>query len=173
MLITRAATFDEIHRAFRCNLPERYNIARDVCDRHAAGPERTALIHERADGGVARYSFQQIQRLANQCANTLRHLGLVQGDRVLIYLGQDPATAVAHVACWKAGLISVPTSLLFGTDALAYRLRDSGAKVLITDGAHLATVVAVREQAPRLANVLLVDGAGDGALGGRGHGLLR
>ena len=109
-------------------------------------------------------SFQQIRGLANQCANTLRHLGPVQGDRVLIYLGQDPATAVAHVACWKAGLISVPTSLLFGTDALAYRLRDSGAKVLITDGAHLATVVAIREQAPGLANVLLVDGAGDRAL---------
>ena len=79
---------------------------------------------------------------------------------MLIYLGQDPATAVAHVACWKAGLISVPTSLLFGTDALAYRLRDSGAKLLITDAAHFATVVAVREQAPELAHVMLVDGRG-------------
>jgi acetyl-CoA synthetase len=164
MLITRAATFDEIHRAFRWKLPERYNIARDVCDRHAAGPERTALIHERADGSVARYSFQQVQRLANQCANTLRHLGLVPGDRVLIYLGQDPATAIAHVACWKAGLISVPTSLLFGTDALAYRLRDSGAKLLITDAAHWPTVAAVREQAPELAHAMLVDGRADGAL---------
>ena len=57
MLITRAGTFDEIHRAFRWRLPERYNIASDVCDRHAAGPERTALIHEQADVGVARYSF--------------------------------------------------------------------------------------------------------------------
>ena len=152
MLITRAATFDEIHRSFRWRLPERYNIARDVCDRHAAGPERTALIHERADGSVARYTFLQVQRLANQCANLLRHLGLVQGDRVLIYLGQDPATAVAHVACWKAGLISVPTSLLFGTDALAYRLRDSGARLLITDAAHLPVVAAVREQAPALAH---------------------
>ncbi len=164
MLITRAATFDEIHRSFRWRLPERYNIARDVCDRHAAGLERTALIHERTDGGVSRYTFQQVQRLANQCANLLRHLGLVQGDRVLIYLGQDPATAVAHVACWKSGLISVPTSLLFGTDALAYRLRDSGARLLITDAAHLPVVAAVREQVPALAHVLLVDGRAEGTL---------
>ena len=164
MLITRAATFDEIYRSFRWRLPERYNIARDVCDRHAAGPERTALIHERADGSVSRYTFLQVQRLANQCANLLGHLGLVQGDRVMIYLGQDPATAVAHVACWKAGLISVPTSLLFGTDALAYRLRDSGAKLLITDAAHLPVVAAVREQAPALAHVLLVDGSAEGTL---------
>jgi acetyl-CoA synthetase len=164
VLITRAATFDEIHRSFCWRLPERYNIARDVCDRHAAGPERTALIHERADGSVSHYTFLQVQRLANQCANLLRHLELVQGDRVLIYLGQDPATAVAHVACWKAGLISVPTSLLFGTDALAYRLRDSGAKLLITDAAHLPVVAAVREQAPALAHVLLVDGSAEGTL---------
>lgn len=164
MLITRAATFDAIHRAFRWNLPERYNIARDVCDRHSAGPERTALIHERGDGTVARYTFRQVQRLANRCANTLVHLGLAQGDRVLLYLGQDPATAVAHVGCWKAGLISVPTSLLFGTDALAYRLRDSGARLLITDAAHWPTVAAVREQAPELRHVMLIDGRGDDAL---------
>jgi acetyl-CoA synthetase len=164
MLITRAATFDAIHRAFRWNLPERYNIARDVCDRHAAGPERTALVHERGDGTVARYTFRQVQRLANRCANALRHLGLAQGDRVMIYLGQDPATAIAHVGCWKAGLISVPTSLLFGTDALDYRLRDSGAKVLITDTAHWPTVAAVREHAPELRHVMLIDGRADAAL---------
>ena len=164
MLITRAATFDEIHRSFRWHLPERYNIAYDVCDRHAVGPEQTALIHERADGSVSRYTFLQVQRLANQCANLLRHLGLVQGDRVMLYLGQDPATAVAHVACWKAGLISVPTSVLFGTDALAYRLRDSGARLLITDAEHLPVVAAVREQAPALAHVLLVDGNAEGTL---------
>ena len=159
MLITRADTFDDIHRRFRWRLPERYNIAHDVCDRHAAGVERTALIHERADGSVARYSFLQVQRLANQCANTLRHLGLAAGDRVMIYLGQDPATAVAHVACWKAGLVSVPVSLLFGTDALAYRLRDSGARLLITDALHYPTVEAVRDQAPQLEHVMLIDGA--------------
>ena len=164
MLITRAENFDEIHRTFRWRLPERYNIARDVCDRHAAGPERTALIHEHADGNVERYSFQQVQRLANQCAHTLRHLGLAQGDRVLIYLGQDPATAVAHVACWKAGLVSVPTSLLFGTDALAYRVRDSGARLLITDAAHGPIVAAIREQAPALEHVMLVDGRAEGSL---------
>ena len=164
MLITRAGTFDEIHQAFRWRLPERYNIASDVCDRHAAGPERTALIHEQADGGVTRYSFLQVQRLANQCAHVLRHLGLAQGDRVLIYLGQDPATAVAHVACWKSGLVSVPTSVLFGTDALAYRLRDSGAQVLITDTAHWPIVAAAREQVPALKHVMLVDGRADGSL---------
>ena len=160
MLITRAKTFDEIHRAFRWQLPERMNIATLVCDRHAArSPESGALLHEPGDGKVATFRFRDIQRLANQCAHTFEHqLRLQRGDRVMIYLGQDPATAVAHVGCWKAGLVSVPTSLLFGTDALEYRLRDSGAKALITDAAHLPTVAAVRQRVPELQTVLLTDG---------------
>jgi len=160
MLITRAKTFEEIRRAFRWQLPERMNIATAVCDRHASQrPDSVALLHEHGDGKVATFSFRDVQRLANQCAHMFEQLlHLQRGDRVMIYLGQDPATAVAHVACWKAGLVSVPTSLLFGTDALEYRLRDSGAKALITDAAHLPTVAAVRDRVPDLQTVLLTDG---------------
>jgi acetyl-CoA synthetase len=164
MLIKRAASYDEIYREFKWQLPQSYNIAWDVCDRHAVDPHRIALIHERSDGSVTRFAFRQIQQLANQCANMLRQLGLVQGDRVLIYLGQDPATAIAHVACWKAGLISVPTSVLFGTDALAYRLSHCGARVLITDSAHFAAVAAAREHSSDLVHVLLTDGRADQTL---------
>jgi acetyl-CoA synthetase len=166
MLITRADTFDEICRTFVWRLPERMNIASVVCDRHAArAPDSVALLHEQADGSVATFTFGAVQRLANQCAHTfVQRLGLQRGDRVMIYLGQDPATAVAHVACWKAGLVSVPTSVLFGTDALEYRLRDSGAKALITDAAHFPTVAAVRERVGDLHTVLLSDGAAAGTL---------
>ena len=166
MLITRADTFDEICRTFAWQLPERMNIANLVCDRHAArAPDSVALLHEHADGSVATFSFGTVQRLANQGAHTFeQRLGLQRGDRVMIYLGQDPATAVTHVACWKAGLVSVPTSLLFGTDALEYRLRDSGAKVLITDAAHYPIVAGVRERIDDLQAVLLTDGAAAGTL---------
>jgi len=166
MLITRADTFDEICRTFSWRLPERMNIASLVCDRHAVrAPDRIALLHEQADGGVATFTFGAVQRLANRCAHTFeQHLRLQRGDRVMIYLGQDPATAVAHVACWKAGLVSVPTSVLFGTDALEYRLRDSGAKALITDAAHYPTVAAVRDRVDDLQTVLLTDGAAERTL---------
>jgi acetyl-CoA synthetase len=166
MLITRADTYDEICRTFRWRLPERMNIATQVCDRHAArAPDSTALLHEHGNGSVATFSFGTVQRLANQCAHTFeQRLRLQRGDRVMIYLGQDPATAVAHIGCWKAGLVSVPTSVLFGTDALEYRLRDSGAKALITDAAHYPVVAAVRERVQDLQAVLLTDGTADCAL---------
>jgi acetyl-CoA synthetase len=163
MLINRAETYDEIWRSFRWRLPERYNIAFDVCDRHAARqPERTALLHERSDGHVARFTFRDVQRFANRCAHAFTQaLKLERGDRVMIYLGQDPATAIVHVGCWKAGLVSVPCSILFGTDALEYRLNDSGAKLLITDAANYPKVVAVRDKVEALQTVLLTDGAAD------------
>jgi acetyl-CoA synthetase len=166
MLITRADTFDAMCRAFTWRLPERMNIASLVCDRHAArAPDSIALLHEQADGSAATFSFAAVQRLANRCAHTFeRHLRLQRGDRVMIYLGQDPATAVAHVACWKAGMVSVPTSVLFGTDALEYRLRDSGAKALITDAAHYPAVAAVRDRVGELQTVLLTDGAAERTL---------
>jgi acetyl-CoA synthetase len=164
MLITRGKTYDEIYRAFRWRLPERYNIAHDVCDRHAGGPEKLALIHERPDGGADRYTFRQIQRFANQLANVLLHHGLQRGDRLIIYLGQHPATAITHVACWKAGLVSVPTSTLFGADALEYRLKTCGAKALVTDRANYPTLASVRASAPDLQHVFLIDGAETDAL---------
>ena len=158
MLITRANTYEEIYASFRWQLPERYNIAHDVCDRHAVHPERLALIFERADGGIERYTFRQIQGFANRLANALLHLGLQRGDRVLLYLGQHPVVAIAHVACWKAGIVSVPTSILFGVDALEYRLKISGATLLVTDRTNYPTAAAAGTNAASLKHVLLIDG---------------
>ena len=89
MLITRAATFAEVYDSFQWRLPQRYNIAWDVCDRHAESG-RTAMIHHKADGQVRTYSFGEIQRLANQFANLLTGLGLSPGARVMLFLPQHP-----------------------------------------------------------------------------------
>lgn len=161
MLITRADSYEAVYSSFRWRLPERYNIAWDVCDRHAAG-DGVALIHQQLDGDVRTYTFRAMQAYANQLANLLIALGAFPGDRVMLLLPQHPVTAFAHVACWKAGLISVPTSILFGADALEYRLNDSGAAILITDAANLDKVADAQSRAPELRHVLSIDGAGAG-----------
>jgi acetyl-CoA synthetase len=163
MLITRADTYQQVYSAFRWRLPDRYNIAWDVCDRHA-NTDRIALIHQ-SDDQVRTYSFGEMQTYANRLANVLVGLGLVPGDRVMLLLPQHPVTAFAHVACWKAGLISVPTSILFGVDALQYRLEDSGAKVLITNAANLPNVAEARANVPELRHVLSIDGGEPGVDG--------
>jgi acetyl-CoA synthetase len=78
--------------------------------------------------------------------------------------GRDPAAAgagvlTAHLAAYKLGAIAVPLAALFGVDALAYRLDDAAAKVLITDAAGLAKVGKIDEPLPELGLVISTDGA--------------
>ncbi len=162
-LLQRGSSYEEVWNNFEWRIPEQYNIADDVCDRWADDPQRLALVYEDEAKKVHRYTFADVRRYANQLANTLRGWGLQRGDRVTLLLAQDPECAIAHVACWKAGMVSGPCSVLFGGDAVAYRLNDSGARVLVTDSANYPKVAAIREQCPALERVLVVDGAPQGA----------
>jgi acetyl-CoA synthetase len=155
--------YEQLYASFRWNIPERYNIAADVCDRHAGDPAKVALIGEGSDGQTWKMTFREVQRKANQLANLLVSLGLVKGDRVLLLLGQNAWAAIGHVACWKAGLISVPASTLFAADAVAYRLNAVGVRIAITDLANWPTMETARRQAPATEHVFLVDGAAPGA----------
>lgn len=162
-MLTRGETYDEVYNAFKWNIPERYNIANDVCDQWADDPGRIALIYEDAQKQVHTYTFGDIRRYANQFANTLLAKGLQRGDRVMLLLAQDPECAIGHVACFKSGIVSSPTSVLFGPDAITYRLNDSGAKAVVTDSANYPKVEAVRDACPNLEHVFVVDGEPDGA----------
>lgn len=148
-------SYERLFETFRWQIPERYNIGVDVCDRWAGIPGRIALIHKAADGKVSEFSFSDISRLSNQAANFLTALGLQPRDRVGIMLPQDPQTAVAHVAVYKMAAIAVPLSTLFGVEALQYRLGDSGARVVITDAAGADKLRLLRATLPQLEFVVV------------------
>src|SRR4029077_5302236 len=93
---------------------------------------RLALIHVTSDR-VERFTFGDVAPRSNRMANALHGLGLQRGDRVAVILPQAPETAIAHLGIYKAGMIAVPLSVLFGPDALRFRLSDSGARAAITD----------------------------------------
>src|SRR6202167_2764491 len=152
--------YEQLYASFRWNIPARYNIAADVCDRHASDPGKVALIGEDSDGKTWNMTFREVQRKANKLANLLLSLGLARGDRVMLLLGQNAWTAIGHVACWKAGLVSVPASILFAADAVAYRLNAVGVRVVITDLANLPSVDKAPLVAPAMEHVLLVGCAG-------------
>ena len=159
-------TYEDLRRSFRWGVPERYNIAVDAIDRHAAArPDAPALIAEDETGAVSRWTFEDVRRASNRLANVLAGHGLVPGDRVAILLPQAPETGIAHVAAYRAGLIAVPLFVLFGPEAIEYRLADSGAVALITDVANWPKVAEVRERLPDLRTIVVVDGGGvDGTL---------
>jgi acetyl-CoA synthetase len=158
--------YDELCRAFRWQVPVRYNIGTDVCDRWAAAdPRRLAILHLHADGHADEISFGWLKDTSDRLANVLAAHGIARGDRVAVLLPQMPEVAAAHIAVYKAGAVALPLAVLFGVDALAYRLQNSGAKALVTNAQGAAKVAELRGQLPGLGLVLSVDGAADGALG--------
>lgn len=163
-MLDRHGDYAETARRFAWRVPDRYNIGVDVCDRHAADPGRAALIWEEEDGRVRVFSFDEVRRLSNRLANVLRAHGARRGDRLAVLLPQAPETAVAHVAGFKAGLVTVPLFALFGEEALEYRLADSGARALVTDRAGWEKVRPIRDRLPGLSLVLCVDGGPEGTV---------
>ncbi|TCT04723.1 acyl-CoA synthetase [Aquabacter spiritensis] len=162
---TGSAPYAAAVRAFRWNIPARFNMGVACTDAQADGRNRPALIFVEEDGAIAQISFDALARSTNRFANVLTAAGLVRGDRVAVFLPQAPETAIAHLAAFKAGLISVPLFTLFGDEALEYRLAASGAKVLVTDLAGLAKLERVRDALPDLAHVFVTGPDSGGARG--------
>jgi acetyl-CoA synthetase len=160
-MLPAAASYEALIDRFAWNIPARFNIGVDVCDRHAdATPQAPALIFEDADGRIQTLDFAGLRRASNRFANVLVGLGLQRGERVGILLGQSLETAIAHIACYKAGLIAVPLFALFGAEALAYRLGDCGAACVVSDEAQMEKLVAVRGELSALRMIVSVGGSG-------------
>ena len=163
-MLQRQATYAETWSGFGWELPERFNIARAICDRHV-GVSGEALVSEDAGGGVRRFGFAELKEMSGRLANVLTGLGVVRGDRVAVLLPQCVETVVAHLAGYRMGAVVLPLFTLFGPEAIEYRLRDSGACVLIAGDEGLAKLEGMRERLPGWRVVLGVDGARDGVPG--------
>jgi acetyl-CoA synthetase len=113
-MIREAADYKQLCREFRWPIPEFYNIGVDVCDRHADGAGRLALIFAEESGAIRRCSFDELRRVTNRFANVLAEHGFQRGDRLAVFMPQSLETAIGHIAAFKSGLISVPLFALFG-----------------------------------------------------------
>ena len=161
-MLLREDSYQILIDQFKWHIPQRYNIAWDICDKWIEEVDRTALVYETGDGILKRYTFKDIHRLSNQLANVFTAFGLDRLDRIGVLLPQRPEVAVTHLAAYRSGAIAVPLFTLFGQDALRYRLRDSGAKFVVTDSAGIKSIAAIRDELPDLQVVFNVDGVGDG-----------
>jgi acetyl-CoA synthetase len=113
------------------------NITETCLDRHLTTGARTkaALIWEGEPGETRTLTYFELHREVVRLAAALTDLGVKAGDRVAIYMGMVPETAVAMLACARIG---APHSVVFGgfsADALRDRIKDCGAKVLLTQDA--------------------------------------
>jgi len=150
------STYVAWHYGFHWEVPAHFNMAEVCCGRwarsHAANC--VAVTEYETDGRRRTYTYRQLQRAANQLTHVLRDHGVAQGDRVAIVMPQCFATAVAYIAVLQIGAVAMPLSMLFGPDALTFRLQDSEAVLALCDPAALHNLELAKPQTPLLRAVL-------------------
>jgi len=165
-MLERRDDYAALRRDFRWNIPARYNIGTAVSDvwaRHSPG--RTALIAYRPEGAPDILTYGELAARSSVLAAALVRRGVRAGDRVALLLPQGFETAIAHLAIYKLGAIAVPLALLFGIEALEYRLHTAGVSAIITNGAGLAKVRRIAGRLPLLGLIVSIDGDDAEAVG--------
>ena len=112
-------------------VPERYNIAADVCDKHP--DDKPAMVFEDFRGNQRELTWGEQRSLANRAANVLAAHGVERGDRVAVCAPASPETAAMFLGTWKLGAILLSLSVLYGDEGIRHRIEDSEPKLIVTD----------------------------------------
>ncbi|MFY9185185.1 MAG: AMP-binding protein [Limnohabitans sp.] len=159
--------YPAIHQAFGWKVPKRFNMAQACCGRWAAdaATSRCVAIREHVAGrGLGQsWTFGQLQTAANSLSRVLQAQGVQRGDRVAIVLPQRFETAVAYMAVLQMGAVAMPLSMLFGPEALSFRINDSQACVAVCDESTVQALQQARSDCPGLQTLIGVGQAGASA----------
>ncbi len=158
MLLPSRSSYDEIFRDFDWQIPASFNIGHAVCDAWAAKePDRVCLQHFDPGGSHSAMTYGELSARSGSFANGLEDLGLGRGDRVALLLPQSFETVLAHVAIYKIGAIALPLALLFGEQALEYRLKAAGAAAIITNGFGISRLKGILPRLPDMQHIIVTD----------------
>ncbi len=110
------------------------NLTVNCVDRHARSEKAstTALISEREDGEVSSYTYSELSAEVDRFANALRANGIGKGDAVAVFMPMIAEAVIAFYAIAKIGAVYLPIFSGFAPSAVAVRVRDAEAKILIT-----------------------------------------
>jgi len=147
-------TYEEMAAAHSWHVPDRYNIAEDVCDKHPR--EKLAMVWEDYRGTERRVDWGELQDLSRKWSNVLEAHGVARGERVATLLPSVPETAAVFIGTYRSGTVLLAMSVLYGDAGITHRLSDSGAKVLVTDTANRHRIPA------GLAEIIFVLDSPDG-----------
>ncbi|WP_117196122.1 AMP-binding protein [Rhizobium terrae] len=163
MKLSAGASYEDLYRDFVWEIPERFNMGEVVSDAWAAQhPERVCLQHFSLDGHHLVLTYGGLAARSASLANAFVSLGLKPGDRIGLLLPQSFETVIAHVAIYKMGGIALPLALLFGAEALEYRLKASGAAAIVTNAFGLTRLDGLSEKLPDLRHVIVTGSVATG-----------
>ncbi len=138
------------------------NAAYNACDRHLDTwrANKVALFWEGEEGTSQKYTFTELALASNKVANILKAFGVGRGDRVFIFLPRVPELYFSFLGILKLGAIAGTLFSAFQEQALADRLGNCGAKVVITNKELATRIAKIRRQLPELEHILMVDSDG-------------
>ncbi|OLP62182.1 AMP-dependent synthetase [Xaviernesmea oryzae] len=148
--------YQSLYDGFRWALPSRFNMGVAVSDAWAKeAPKRVCLEHFDPGRPPRQMDYAGFSQKSSALAKALKARGVVPGDRVAILLPQGFETAITHAAVYKLGAIALPLALLFGAEAMAFRLKDAEARVVVTDLFGLSRLQEIRSGLSTLDLVLV------------------
>ena len=155
--------YAEMHQTFTWHVPEDFNIADVCCNRWADSSgtvsrisKKIAICAHKKGAAATLYTYSDLKKAADALSHVLAGLGVQRGDRVAIVMPQRFETAVAYMAVFQMGAVAMPLSMLFGPEALEYRLQDSRAVIAIADESSINSLQQVRAACPALRAVVAV-----------------
>ncbi|WP_022703430.1 AMP-binding protein [Pseudorhodobacter ferrugineus] len=137
--------------------PKHFNIAQACCDDWAAAHPDQIAVTEVTENGSQDWTYAALKDASDRLATAFAASGVMQGDRVAVLLSQSAAVPIVHFAAMKLGAIALPLFTLFGGDALLYRLADSGAKLVVTDGESLPKILNIAAELTDLKSIFCTD----------------
>lgn len=152
--------YQSLYESFRWLIPTHFNIGVECCHRWAessADARRIALFYEKESGEREVWTYERLSQTANQLANGLVRMGVQQGDRVAVIMGQRPEALVAHIAVYSVGAVILPLSSLFGPEALEQRLKDAECRVALFDESSGANLLSSLPRCPKLTQLVGID----------------
>jgi acetyl-CoA synthetase/medium-chain acyl-CoA synthetase len=138
-MIVPGRRYEDLVAAFTWQVPEEFNFGA-LTDAWATDRSRVALYWEDEAGRTARLTFWDLRQASNRALNALAALGVGRGDALLVMLPRVPAWHVAMIAGLKLGALVIPCTTTLRARDIAYRVRHSGARAIITTTEQAAAV---------------------------------
>ncbi len=144
---------------------EKFNFAFDLVDTLAEKePNKLALLHISRDGVESRFTFTDIKKASNQCANYFKSLGIKKGDRVMLVLKRHYQFWFAMMGLNKLGAIAIPATNQLVEHDFEYRFNSAGITAVIctADGDTAHQIDLAAQKSPTLVHKLMVNGTREG-----------
>jgi len=146
---------------WKWDIPNKYNIGYDVIDKHTETDKKNkiALYWEDADGNTDQFTFLDLKHQTNKFGNTLKNLGFKKSDRFLIRLPNLPEFQISFLGGLKIGAVPIPSSVMFRSHEIEYRINDSKSKAVITTQKYVDEVNKIKDKCPTLEYIIILDDA--------------